>query len=93
MPHLLPLPARLDVDAACTLWDQITRTHGDLLFDAAPLEHLGAAGLQVLIMAQRRQEGRGHGLTLLNPGADCLTRLAQLGATGLIPSAASGDRP
>lgn len=85
MPHVLPLPARLDVDAACTLWDQILGVDGDLHLDAAALDHLGAAGLQVLLVAHRRQQGRGHGLTLLNLGPDGTTRLAQMGAAGLIP--------
>ncbi|MCZ8333761.1 MAG: STAS domain-containing protein [Rhodobacteraceae bacterium] len=93
MPHVLPLPARLDVDAACTLWDQILQADGDLHLDAASLDHLGAAGLQVLLAAQRRQHGRGQGLALLNVAPDCAIRLAQLGAADLIltgPSALPG---
>ena len=91
LPHAIPLPARLDVDAACALWDQISRAEGNLLLDAAQLDHLGAAGLQVLLAAQQRQNLRGHRLCLLNVGPDCLGRLAQLGGVGLIPCATAVD--
>lgn len=93
MPHSLLLPARIDVASACTLWDQITHTEGDLLLDATQLEHIGAAGLQVLLAARQRQHNRGHSFTLVDAGQDCLTRLAQLGAAEMIPCVASGDLP
>lgn len=94
MPHILPLPIRLDVDAACDLWAKVARTEDDLLFDAATLSHLGAAGLQVLLMAQRRHAGQKHQTVLINAAPDCMKKLAQMGAGEHIaarPSAEAGD--
>lgn len=85
MPQTLSLPARLDTDAACTLWEQVSCAEGDLFLDAAPLQHLGAAGLQVLLMAQCLQQDRGQHFALLGASPDCVSRLLQMGAKSLVP--------
>lgn len=81
MPHILTLPTRLDVDAACALWIEVSRSDGDIHFDASTLTYLGAAGLQVLLMAQRRPAGQENRTVLINAGSACLSNLAQMGAS------------
>lgn len=85
MPHVIPLPTRLDVDAACDLWNQLSGAEDDLHLDAAAVTHLPAAGLQVLLMARLHLQSRGRSLVLVGPGADCRARLAQMGAAALLP--------
>lgn len=80
MPQILSLPARLDVDAACALWAEVARTDGDIHLDATMLSHLGAAGLQVLIMARRRSSVPDSQTFLINVGPDCLAKMTQMGA-------------
>lgn len=94
MPHILPLPIRLDVDAACVLWAEVARTEDDLHFDAAMLSHLGAAGLQVLLVAQHRHAGQDCQTVLINAGPDCIAKLGQMGASDHVivqPSIGAGD--
>ncbi|WP_420026474.1 STAS domain-containing protein [Fuscovulum ytuae] len=85
MTQTIPLPSRLDVEAAAALWTKILLSDGDLLLDAVDLHHLGAAGLQTLLMAQRHQESQGRSLSLVNIGPDIAAQLGNLGATQLIP--------
>lgn len=90
MSKPISLPARLDVDAACDLWAECAQAEGPLVLDAADLRHVGAAGLQVLLLADRIQQGKGRRLSLINLGADGAARLALMGAGAVFPA---GDAP
>lgn len=89
MTQTIPLPSRLDVEAACALWTKILLSEADLLLDAVALHHLGAAGLQTLLMAQRHQEGQGRSLALVNIGPDIAAQIGILGAVQLLPDQAT----
>ena len=96
MTQTIPLPSRLDVEAASALWDRIALSEGDLTLDAADLHHLAAAGLQTLLMAQRHQQDSKRNLTLINAGPALATGLNVLGAAQNLPlpsAALSGGKP
>lgn len=80
MPNAIPLPARLHVDAACDLWARITAAEAALPLDARNLRHIGAAGLQVLLMADRLARARGSQLRLLDLPEEARAQLRRLGA-------------
>lgn len=83
MSNAIPLPARLDVDAACDLWARINATGGRLPLDAGALRHVGAAGLQLLLMADRLARGQGAMLALVNLPDAARDQLSRLGAADL----------
>lgn len=82
MQEHLTLPPRLDMAAAAALWQRIASTQGDVILDGTALHHLGAAGLQVLLMTDRlaRQGRRNFRLTDLRPELRGMLAAANLSA-------------
>lgn len=78
MPQTITLEPRLTVEAAGALWAEL-RGQGGAVLDAAQVRHLGAAGLQVLLMA--RMQG---GVTLRDPSPAMEAALAEMGAGDLL---------
>lgn len=91
MTQTIPLPPRFDVEAASALWKSILLSESDLQLDAAELQHLSAAGLQTLLMAQQHQKNRGRSLNFINAGPDMAACLRTLGATQYFPLHATGQ--
>lgn len=80
MPSRLTLPPRLDVDAASDLWGQLREAQGSVTLDASGLQHVSAAGLQVLLVTATMLERAGSTFCLAGLPATCRARLAEMGA-------------
>lgn len=80
MPDRLALPPRLDVDAASDLWAQLREVRGCVTLDASGLQHISAAGLQVLLVTATMLERAGSTVCLTGLPATGRARLAEMGA-------------
>lgn len=80
MPAPIPLEPRLTVESAATLWDGL-RGKGAAVLDGSAVRHLGAAALQVLLVARSEM---GVGLVLLAPSDALCAALGDMGASDLL---------
>lgn len=81
----IPLDPRLTVEVASAL-SQALRGRQTAVLDASQVRHLGAAALQVLLMARRAM---GAGLVLQDPSEAFRTALVQMGAETLLAEEAA----
>jgi chemotaxis protein CheX len=80
VPQVIELPPNLDLPAAAPLAEALAKRLGQpLAVDAANVNRLGAACLQVLLAAARSWKAEGDALTLQNPSARFLEDLNLLG--------------
>ncbi len=90
MTVALTLPERLDTSAAPELADTLAAELGqDIEIDAAPVTHLGALCLQVLLSAAKTWAARGQSLTISNIND---TMAGQLTLFGVTPDHLGGPR-
>ena len=80
----IALPPRVDSAAAVRLAEDLrTRAARDVTVDAAAATHLGALGLQTLLVAARAWRDAGHAFAVENIGPDVAGQLADLGLADL----------
>lgn len=91
MTEPLALPARLDSAAAVQLAQTLAERQGeDVVVDAAAVEHLGALGMQTLLVAASAWRAVGKDLSVINISAKVRSQFADLGLsdTSLLEGAA-----
>ena len=79
MSTQIPLPARVDLQAAISLKDALMAATEPVTLGADKVEMLGAQGLQVMIAGAKHFSGQG-GLGIEAPSPGFLNCLAELGA-------------
>lgn len=78
------LPARVDSTAAVALAEQLRAACGaDLVVDASATTHLGALGLQTLLVAAGAWRDGGLRFTVATLSAEVAGQLAEMGLTDL----------
>ena len=78
------LPARVDSAAAVALTEELRAASGaDLVVDASATTHLGALGLQTLLVAAGAWRTSGHRFTVATLTEEVAGQLAELGLTDL----------
>jgi anti-anti-sigma regulatory factor len=82
----LPLPAMVDLPAAIRLADLLRATKGPLVLDAAAVERIGGAGLQLLLSAQATARGSGTDFAIEHPSAALCAAARTAGADRLLAS-------
>jgi anti-anti-sigma factor len=78
------LPAHLDIAAAGELKQTLSAsllTAGELVLDAAAVEHADCAGMQLLFAFRHAADQQGHKLRWANPSARLKAAAALLGMT------------
>lgn len=82
MTAALTLPERLDTASAQELADTLAAQLGqDLEIDAAPVTHIGALCLQILLAAVKTWDARGQILKISNLSDAMIGQLALFGIT------------
>lgn len=91
----IELVARVTPDSAQALWYELesgfdgSGAKQATCINAAAVQHLSAAAVQVLLVAQKRALRDGTGLQVANPSAEFLQGLRIMGASALIDGGAA----
>ncbi len=80
----IALPAIVDLAAATALAETLRATAGPLTLEAAAVERIGAAGLQLLLSARASAEVAGHTLAIDHASAPLIAAAATAGAGFLL---------
>jgi|GEM_PF-5814392 len=92
MPEKITLPSRLDIKTAAPLWSQLSTASGPLCMDASDLRHIGAAGLQVLLVAQKHQAEHGSQIRITSATPEIAQLLEQSGLVSLLTASEAEGR-